>query len=113
LSVFSVDQRREPNELDSGGRALDALVRPYPRAVAGTIVRYGFERRRRRFELVYRHDPLVSAPTEVFVPALQYPRGVAIDCSDGRFEHDAATQTLKLWPDGDLAEHRVVLMPSP
>ena len=113
LSVFSVDQRVDPKDLDSGGRALEALVRPYPRAVAGTIIRYGFDRRRRRFELVFRRDPRVTAPTELFVPALHYPNGVEVHSFDGRFHHEPSAQKLELWPNPRAAEHRVVLLPTP
>jgi endoglycosylceramidase len=60
---------------------LNALVRPYPRAVAGTPVRWGFDPDSRVFELVYRTlapggaalSP--SAETEVFVPRRHYSRG--------------------------------------
>jgi hypothetical protein len=112
LSIFSVDQQVDPKDLDSGGRALEALVRPYPRAVAGTLVRYGFDRRRRRFELVFRSDPLVDAPTELFVPRLHYPHGVEVHSFDGRFHHEPSAQKLELWPSSRSAEHRVVLLPA-
>ena len=36
LSIFSRDQQDDPMDPDSGGRGLRALVRPYPRATAGT-----------------------------------------------------------------------------
>ena len=87
LSIFSRDQQRDPADLHSGGRALEAVVRPYARAVAGEPLRMHFDRRRRVFEFAFRHDPRVSAPTEIFVPAFQYPRGVRGDASPtARFE---------------------------
>ena len=111
LSVFSVDERKDPQDPDSGGRALDALVRPYPLALAGTLVRYGFDRRTRRFELVFRHAPDVQAPSELFVPARQYPGGPRVECSDGRFELDAAAQRLRYFHDPARPEHTVTLAP--
>ncbi|MBS1151188.1 MAG: putative glycosidase, partial [Myxococcaceae bacterium] len=68
LSIFSRDSPEE-------GRAIDAVVRPRPLALAGTPVRYGFELKSRRFELVMRHDPSVTAPSELYVPRLHYPHG--------------------------------------
>ena len=57
LSIFSRDQQRDPQDLHSGGRALEAVVRPYARAVAGEPLRMHFDRRRRVFEFGFRHDP--------------------------------------------------------
>ena len=39
MSIWSRDQRVDAGGLDSGGRGLRAFVRPYPRAVAGEVVR--------------------------------------------------------------------------
>ncbi|HYC54292.1 MAG TPA: cellulase family glycosylhydrolase [Candidatus Binatia bacterium] len=56
---------------------LDVLVRPYPRATAGTPVSYAFHSQSadRLFELVYESDPAIRAASEVFVPARHYPGG--------------------------------------
>jgi hypothetical protein len=62
-----------------------------------------FDRRRRVFELVVRHDPRVSAPTEIFVPEFQYPRGYLVAVSAGSFESIPAAQTLA-WRHGGAAE---------
>jgi endoglycosylceramidase len=53
------------------------LTRPYPRAVAGTPVSYVFDPGAKdlRFELVYRTDPSIHAPTEIFVPTVRYASG--------------------------------------
>jgi len=37
LSVFSRDQQADPSDPDSGGRALEALVRPWPRATSDLL----------------------------------------------------------------------------
>jgi hypothetical protein len=88
FSIFSRDQQQDPSDLSSGGRALEALVRPYGRAVAGEPCAMRFDHRRGKFTLTYRHDPRVTAPTEVFVPAYQYPRGYRVSVSDGSFSID-------------------------
>ncbi|MBN1484055.1 MAG: hypothetical protein JXA37_04985, partial [Chloroflexia bacterium] len=112
LSLFSRDQQSEPVDLDSGGRALEAAVRPYARAVAGEPLRMAFDLRRRRFELLFRHDPAVSAPSEIFVPELQYRRGCAVAVSDGRYELQPGEQRLLYWHTSERDEHRVVLEPA-
>jgi hypothetical protein len=86
LSVFCRDDceagRSETGDpVDSGGRALAGFVRPYARAVAGEILEMRFDYRRGNFLLRYRPDPSIAAPTEVFVPELQYPRGFSIEAT--------------------------------
>jgi len=111
LSIFSPDGMKGDGSVDDGGRALAAVVRPYPRAVAGELVRYGFDRKSRRFEVVLRTAAVSEHPTEVFVPVFQYPKGVEVTHSGGRFEHDEAVQVLRYWPSTADAEHRLTLKP--
>ncbi len=107
LSIFSRDQQTDPADLNSGGRGLEGLVRPYARAVAGEPLRMTFHRRARRFELVFRHDPTVIAPTEIYVPRLQYPTGCRITVSDGTYALDAEAQLLTYRHTETQPEHRV------
>ena len=94
LSIFSRDQQTEPGDADSGGRALNAFLRPWPRATAGQPVRLSFDFRSRRFVLEFRHDPAVSAVTEIYVPRRQYPQGYRVDLSDGSCENRYDQQLL-------------------
>ncbi len=43
LSIFSRDQQNDRMDIDSGGRALAALVRPYARKIAGEPLRMTFD----------------------------------------------------------------------
>jgi len=84
LSIFCRDEmedgRTETGDpADSGGRALRGFVRPYARATAGEILEMRFDSRRGFFLLRYRPDPAIDAPSEVFLPELQYPRGYVIE----------------------------------
>lgn len=84
LSVFCRDEgeagRTETGKAaDAGGRALRGFVRPYARATAGEILEMRFDSRRGTFLLRYRPDPAIAAPTEVFLPELQFPRGFSIE----------------------------------
>lgn len=94
LSIFSRDQQANPNDINSGGRALEAVVRPYACKVAGEPLRMAFDLKRRTFEFEFRHAPEVSAPTEIFVPNYQYPDGYKVEVSDGAYQVDRANQTL-------------------
>lgn len=98
LSVFSRDQQRNPRNVNSGGRALQALVRPYPRAVAGRLISMEFNYITKAFECVFEGNPAIAAPTEIFVPLLQYPSGIQVEVSDGEYEHRVLAQTLVFKP---------------
>ncbi|HZU67269.1 MAG TPA: cellulase family glycosylhydrolase [Ktedonobacteraceae bacterium] len=95
LSIFSRDQQLHPADIHSGGRALQAVVRPYARAVAGEPLRMGFDMRRKIFEFEFRHDASISAPTVLFVPNYQYPRGYTVEVSDGSYEIDRERQVVE------------------
>ena len=107
LSIFSRDQQSDPDDVHSGGRALEALVRPYARKVAGEPLRMRFDPRSRVFEFEFRHDPAVSAPTEIFVPETQYPDGCAVEVSDGTYATDPASQTLVYLHSTEQDVHRI------
>jgi hypothetical protein len=94
LSIFSRDQQRDPADIHSGGRALEAVVRPYARATAGDPLRMQFDFRTGAFEFAFRHDPQVTAPTEIVVPAFQYPHGYSVQVSDGTYEEKGDEQIL-------------------
>lgn len=112
FSVFSRDQQKDPADINSGGRALRALLRPYPKATAGEPTRLSFEMKHRIFQYEFRHDPRVSAPTELFVPRFQYPDGYQVQVSDGRWESDCASQILCYWHTLDRDSHAVRISPS-
>jgi hypothetical protein len=107
FSIFARDQQTDSNDINSGGRALEAVVRPYARKVAGEPLRMAFDQKRRIFEFEFRHDPAVSAPTEIFVPNYQYPDGCVVEVSDGTYEVDRAGQTLVYWHGTERDVHRV------
>jgi hypothetical protein len=111
LSIFSRDQERDPSDVNSGGRALEAVVRPYARAVAGAPLRMHFDLRRRSFEFVFRHDPRAAAPTEIFVPRYHYPQGADVRVSDGEFELQPDAQLLLYRHAPDREIHTVGIRP--
>ncbi|MEO8392382.1 MAG: cellulase family glycosylhydrolase [Chloroflexota bacterium] len=113
LSIFSRDQQDDPNNIHSGGRALEGIVRPYAQRTAGEPLRMSFERDTRTFEFEYRHDPAVSAPTEIFVPGFQYPRGGVVEVSDGTYTFDHETQILTYRHTSDRPTHSIKVTPRP
>ncbi len=111
LSIFSRDQQEDPDDLDSGGRALASAVRPYARAVAGEPLRMAYNPGRREFEFEFRHDAAVQAPTEIYVPNSHYPDGYEVELSDGEYRADFAAQILVYRHGDDLPVHRLRLRP--
>ncbi len=116
FSIFSRDQRRDPEhgaqDLYDGGRALEAVVRPYARKIAGNPLHMAFEIESRRFEFDFEHDDAITAPTALFIPRYQYPDGCRITVSDGRFELDADAQTLRYWHTTAQPAHHIVVEPA-
>jgi hypothetical protein len=111
FSIYSPDQRTNPRDINSGGRALEAVVRPYPLLTAGDLIKSNFNPRSRVFKLVFQHDLNVSAPTEVYVPNFQYPHGFSVRVSDGRYEIQRSKQVLLYWPDSARKIHTVTIKP--
>src|ERR1019366_4542487 len=83
LSIFSRDQRTDPADINSGGRALAGFVRPYARATQGIPRTMKFGRISGTFEFVFESDPSAAHSTEIFVPRSQYPRGCVLEVSGG------------------------------
>ena len=86
FSIFSRDQQTDPGDIDSGGRALTAVVRPYARKVAGEPLNMRFDAARGIFTFSFRGDGQVTEPTELYVPNSQFPDGYRVEVSDGEFE---------------------------
>jgi hypothetical protein len=70
-----------------------------------------FDIRHRIFEFEFRHDPNVAAPTELFVPNLQYPEGCRVEVSDGRYEIHQEQQTLVYRHSTGRREHTLRVSP--
>ena len=110
LSIFSRDQQHDPEDIDSGGRALAAVVRPYARKIAGEPLFMRFDLARKAFTFRFRHDSAISEPTEIFLPSSQYPAGFRVELSDGEYELLPDEQRL-LYRHGDESdEHEIRIL---
>lgn len=112
FSIFSRDQQNNPNEIHSGGRALEAIVRPFTKATAGEPLQMSFNITSKVYEFTFRHDPMVSAPTLIFIPEYHYPRGYDVIISDGNYEIDPKEQILIYYHSQTREIHRVQVRPS-
>jgi hypothetical protein len=111
LSIWSADQGRDTRVLDSGGRALRAVVRPYPAATAGEPLQLSFDMHRRVLRFTFRHDPGVIEPTEIFVPPSQYPFGYRVWMTDGTFLKDDVRHMLTYHHTLGRPTHTIIIRP--
>jgi endoglycosylceramidase len=70
--------------LDADGNEVpslvDAIVKPYPAAVAGTLESWSYDVVTRTLDVDWTRDPSITAPTVIMAPARVYPNGVTVDC---------------------------------
>lgn len=106
-------------------RSEKAWSRPFARALAGKLISTHFysdwhyfdpdkgqQIPLHEFEVRYQSKE-TDAPSEIFVPEIQYPDGFYVWVSDGECYYDHATHTLYHYPQRDdpEAEHWVRLRP--
>jgi hypothetical protein len=95
LSIYSVDDDRDPGDPDSGGRAVRGFCRATVRAAAGRPLAQRFDPATAVFELEVELDPDVTAPTLVYLPRLHYPTGAALQVSAGVARWDRDRQLVR------------------
>ena len=66
LSIFSEDQRQDPDDINSGGRALEAVIRPSPIAVTGIPIKCQFNLKTKEFVFEFEGDPQVNIQPALF-----------------------------------------------
>jgi endoglycosylceramidase len=100
---------------------LDVLVRPYPRAIAGTPLRWRFDRRRATFELEYLSRPSAGvgadaeAETEIHLPERHYPGGYEVAVEGAEIASEPSDRILRLVasPSAERVELHVFPQVSP
>lgn len=97
LSIYSIDQRSSPNDINSGGRALEGFVRPYARMIGGRPLKMKFKRETGAFRFVY--EAVGDGDAEIFVPRLQYPNGFTVEVEGGSVIRDERNQSIHVKAD--------------
>jgi endoglycosylceramidase len=84
---------------------LDAIVRPYPAAVAGTLNTWDYDDTTRTLRVTVTADATVRAPTLIIVPERVYPQGYDVACggctvvrSDGELTVVGGNSTVTISP---------------
>ncbi len=112
LSIFSPDQCKYDGSPYDGGRAMKAVVRPYPRKTAGIPVHLTFNMDTSTLEFVFEHVDNLTKPTEIFIPVLHYPHGCLVEVSDGTWELDQKEQILRFQHTPDQRKHTIRISPA-
>lgn len=95
FSIFCCDEVAAGTDLESGGRTIDAFVRPYVRHCAGTPIEMTFDLATRRFRLEIEADPAIESPTLLFAPQRHFGDKPAVTVSGGTTSYDPSSQTLE------------------
>ncbi|NVM36189.1 MAG: cellulase family glycosylhydrolase [Candidatus Lokiarchaeota archaeon] len=96
LSIFSRDQQLNPNDINSGGRAIEGFCRPHFIHCSGIPLKTDFTFREKTFNFEFDADSSIEAPTIIYVPHIQYPNGYKIKVSDGDIDKKDAEQLVFL-----------------
>lgn len=95
LSIYSLDeQRNKESDINDGGRALEAVIRPYAIKTAGEPKFLSFDRIKKVFEFEFIADTSIDQPTEIFIPTFQYKKGFNIVATDGSYSYNQEEQIL-------------------
>jgi hypothetical protein len=111
LSIFSLDQHVGIGDAYDGGRALEAVLRPYAYKIPGEPIEMMFDIQTKVFRFIFRLDSCVMAPLEIFVPEYQYPQGFLFDARDGKHEINKNSQTVLYFPNSEKELHFIQINP--
>jgi Glycoside hydrolase family 5 C-terminal domain/Cellulase (glycosyl hydrolase family 5) len=103
LSIWSADQATDSTDPNSGGRAIKGFCRPRAVAVQGSVGEQRFDMASGIFSFSFEADPAIGAPTEVYLPDIQYPHGYQITLDGATWEKSSA-QTVAV-----TATHRGIV----
>jgi hypothetical protein len=112
LSIFSVDQQTDPSDLDSGGRALEVVIRPYPKKIAGTLTTYQFRADTQELYVRFTPDPALSRPTELFLPKYHYGDGFVVEATTTDLAWDPERRLLLVNAHEPAEAQHVVVRPA-
>ncbi len=102
LSIFSRDQQLDPSDINSGGRAVKGFCRPHFLHCAGIPMNMKFNLKEGSFYFEFDGDSSIQAPTILYIPKIQYPKGFKIKINKGIVEKKENDQLIliKIKEDG-------------
>ena len=109
LSIFSLSQQKNKSDVNAGGRALAAAIRPYPYKVAGEPLEYFFNKDKKEFYLKFNAEKSIHAPTEIFLPDYHFGKGFEVKHTNGKLLFDKKNSLLLFYPESE-GEQRVLVV---
>jgi hypothetical protein len=102
LSIFSRDQQINPDDINSGGRAIEGFCRPHFVFCCGIPLKMEFNLKEKRFQFKFDGDSSIKKPTIIYVPKIHYPEGFQVQVSKGKIEKQDNRQLvlIKIETDG-------------
>jgi len=94
FSIFSRDQQLNLDDINSGGRAIEGFCRPHFIHCPGIPLKMEFNYKDKSFKFEFDADSSIGAPTIIYVPHIQYPKGYQIKVSEGDIEKKDAEQLV-------------------
>lgn len=111
LSIFSQEAQTNVTCKYAGGRALEAIVRPYPQKINGTLRALSFNIKTKECIIEFTHHSITPQPTEIFIPHLHYKEGYYIKVSDGSYIIKEDEQLLFYYHDAFHHRHKITILP--
>jgi len=109
LSVFSPDQQKDSKDINSGGRALQAVIRPFPVKIAGDLKQYAFDMEQGELSIKFLSDSGITNPTEIFLPDYHYKNGFEVFTTHGSVSYDKDSNILMFVPENNSIEQTIVI----
>ena len=111
LSIFSRDQQTGSGDIHDGGRAMQAVLRPYVYKTPGKLISMSFNIETRVFECSFELNSEIDALLEIFIPDFQYPHGFEVIAKDGHWEFEPDSQILTYSPMRNAATQQIRIIP--
>ena len=107
FSIFSLSLQKDEGDIDSGGRALGAVVRPYIKAIPGKLLRLSFQEDTGSLEIEFEAYPHISWPLTVYLPPYQFSGACSISVTEGYARLDMENHLFIYQPDPSTRLHKI------
>jgi hypothetical protein len=97
LSIYSIDQKVNPEDINSGGRAIEGFCRPHFLYCTGIPKKMDFQMEEGFFYFEFDGDVSLNGPTILYVPKIHFPNGYNIKVTEGEIQKDEKNQIVSIF----------------
>lgn len=108
LSVFSLSQQEKAEDINSGGRALESAIRPYPKKINGKLTHYEYNYKQKTLSVIFIANEESKYPNEIFVPEFIYANTFRVFTDSGKLTFDKKEHILMFYPENPGINHIVI-----